>query len=369
MEIVNIFLAGSTRLEAHRNIIRSCANKLQADNNSKGRNIAINITTFENFTSAITGVSAQELYDAYIRTEADFAMFVFDNEIGGISKHEFDVAFETFKRSNKPQLYIYFKKDAQYCDEYQSIREQLLGTSNYFIEYDDISHFSKIIDSHLREIIDSRIERIIISSYKENGYLALASNKRCSVSENNVVITDLIPDSPCMVQMSEGLHCLCFKELSSSNVIERKVRVIRNSKRSVQVVFPSAAPTPSSNYAYFILSAVFVVLVAGIVVLVMQNADSAAPYTPDETVVAGGDKYQYALQAIEQGNTVMAEELLQNVVNGEPLFADPYIHLAAIYIQQGNTEKARELLLKALRIEPHHQWANDMLESINNKDY
>ena len=84
MEIVNIFLAGSTKMEAERNLVRSYANKIQADQCAKGNDIAINITTFENFCAAITEVKAQDLYDAYIHSEADYAMFIFNNQVGEI---------------------------------------------------------------------------------------------------------------------------------------------------------------------------------------------------------------------------------------------------------------------------------------------
>ena len=145
MEVINIFLAGSTRLAKERNLIRSCANKLQADNCAKGRQIAINITTFENFNSAITDKSAQKQYDDYINTVADYAMFIFDDQVGDISRHEFNVAYEAFSRSNRPALYIYFKKTDSYCPQYEEIRKFLEHTDNYFQEYDDLHNLFHLI--------------------------------------------------------------------------------------------------------------------------------------------------------------------------------------------------------------------------------
>ena len=164
MEIINIFLAGSIKLEAERNLVRTYANKIQADQCAKDRDIAINITTFENFSSAITETKAQELYDAYIHTEADYAMFIFDNEVGGISKHEFEIAFDSFKNNNKPRLYVYFKKSNNYCSEYEEIRQLLMDSNNYFLEYDNLNHLTMMINNHLIEIVDLILEEIIRNS-------------------------------------------------------------------------------------------------------------------------------------------------------------------------------------------------------------
>ena len=363
MEIINIFLAGSTKMNAQRNLVRSCANKLQADNCAKGRDIAVNITTFENFTSGITEVKAQVVYDSYIHSVADYAMFIFDNEVGGISKHEFEVAFDAFKSSGKPALYIYFKESGEYCSEYAEIRTLMIDSENYFVEYKDLVHLSSVIESHLREIIEPRIEKIIVNSHKAKGLLSFVANKTCSVVENESIIAEIVSGVSKTVELTEGIHVLYFKDTALQKTIKRDVRVVKDSKRVVEVEFPQES-VPSKNnkgLLFFFFMVLVVIFVMGLISVIDDDK-----YIPDVMPDLGGEKYRYALIAIEEGNTTMAIEHLQNVINDEPSFADPYIHLANIYMQQGDVEKAKGLLDKALELNPDSNWANELYKSISN---
>lgn len=368
MEVINIFLAGSTRLAKERNLIRSCANKLQADNCAKGRQIAINITTFENFNSAITDKSAQKQYDDYINTVADYAMFIFDNQVGDISRHEFNVAYEAFSRSNRPALYIYFKKTDSYCPQYEEIRKFLEHTDNYFQEYDDFHNLSQMIDSHLREIIEPSVEKIIIDSYKGKGRLTFISNRDCRVTENHSNVAELSANVPLSVQMTEGAHTFLFNAFDSSDSLEKEVNVIRETGRKVEVFFPVQtvpAPKPKPRSMYYIFGAVIVAFLVSIWLVPAPMNRYDDNYSPDEISSLGGYKYQLALEAIEHGDYTKAVELLKTVINAEPTFPDPYIHLAAIYINQDEVEKARELLVTALELNPESSWATDLYDSIN----
>lgn len=377
MEVVNIFLAGSIKMEKLRNIVRSCANKLQADNCTKGHDLAINITTFENFSSAITETKAQELYDAYIHSEADYALFIFENEVGGISKHEFDIAYQAFLRNNKPKLYIYFRKSDVYCADYEEIRNLLKSTNNYFLEYSDMNHFSSMIDSHLREIIEPCIEKIIINSYQEKGELVFKANMACSVVENGKLIADIKSGDSCIIELPEGIHHLHFRNNDSSVIIERTIRVIKNNRRTIYIEFPQQKTQIGNQDEHHArinkLGATFIgcmFLIAFITVIInfslCQN-DNNHIIIPDDIEEPGGERYQLALQYIEDGNLTMATELLQNVINLEPSFVEPYIHLAAIYKQQGDISKARELLQTALFLNPDSEWANELYNSISEK--
>ena len=366
MEIINIFLAGSTKLIKERELIRSCANKLQADNCAKGRNIAINITTFENFTGAITDVKAQKQYDDYIHLEADYAMFIFDNHVGDISKHEFQVAYDAFCKNKRPFLYIYFKKTDTYSSDYAEIRTLLEHTENYFQEYEEINQLSRMIESHLREIIEPSIEKIIIDTHKEKGYLSILSDCPCMVQENDINIAEVDANVPFDLQLTEGLHVLRFTSTNSSDSLERTVRVIKDVKRKVDVRFPSRVPLKATgNSIYYIISAIAITLAIAIYFLpgLYQNEDE---YYPDEDIVnVGSDKYQLALDAMQNREYTKAIELFKTVINSKPEFPDAYIHLASIYIEQGELDKANDLLIVALKLNPDSHYANQLYDSIH----
>ena len=369
MEVLNIFLAGSTKLEEQRNIFRSCANRLQADNCAKGRNIAVNITTFENFNSGISEIKSQELYDAYIHSEADYAMFIFDNEVGGISKHEFDIAFDAFQKNKRPTLYIYFKNSCSYSPEYEEIRSLLLNTGNYFIQYDDIAHLRKLVDTHMREMLDPIVEKIIIDSCKGKGKLTLTANSDCTVTENGIQTAILSADIPHTSEFTEGVHTLSFQERSSSKIIERKIKVMVNSTRNIRVEFEaekhgSTTAETNSKVAYFIIPAILI-LVIGALLKFSSMQNEQYEYPDDIIELSGGEMYQQALRAIDEEQYSLAVELLTTVITNEPTFAAPYIHLASIhYNQYHNIDKALEMVNSALELDPANPWANDLRDRI-----
>ncbi|MBR0340563.1 MAG: tetratricopeptide repeat protein [Alistipes sp.] len=362
MEIINIFLAGSTSMESERNLVRTCANKLQADQCAKGRDIAINITTFENFNSAITEVKAQELYDEYIHSEADYAMFIFDNSVGGISKHEFDVAYDAFKNNDKPKLYVYFKKSDNYCTEYEEIRQLLIHSSNYFREYNNFTHLSTIISDHLREIIDTIIEKIIIKSYRKKGRLTLIANRDCEVYEKQEKIFNLKYSTPHTHELTEGIHLMTFKDRESQETIDRKIQVLGNATRKVEVLFKNE-PTKNFTLGYFLVAAIIIFAFASYIkfkdVQPEENIELQLVQSND-TNIYGGQIYQEALKEIEKGNYTLAINKLQTVINNDAQFADAHIHLANIYIKQGNYKDANDHLDIALEINPDSPWANEL---------
>lgn len=372
MKIINIFLAGSLKMVAERNLVRSIANKIQADQCAKGRDIAINITTFENFNSAIMQVSAQESYDNYIHSDADYAMFIFDNEVGGISKHEFDIAFDASKKNNKPKLYVYFKKSDNYCKDYEEIRQLLIGTNNYFLVYNDFVHLSMMLNNHLLEIIDVALEEIILKSYKKKGYLTLVTNCDCSVYEGDDKLADTQSSKPRKIELTEGIHCLSFKDNESSRMLVRKIHIQENNPRTIKIRFSNEnnnkKPSGNSfNIWHFILTALVIIATTILIVRIeMKETDIIIDdkYLTDEYAGRGGQTYQEALSEMQNGNLMLAADKLQIVINKDPDFADPYIHLASIYIQQNNYEDAKALLNTALTLNPNSEWAKRLKVSI-----
>lgn len=372
MKIVNIFLAGSTRMEAERNLVRTLANKIQADQCGKGRDIAINITTFENFNAAITATKAQELYDAYINSDADYAMFIFDNEVGGISKHEFDIAFNAFKSKHRPKLYVYFKEACSYCKEYDEIRQLLIATNNYFLVYKDFSHLSMMINNHLLEIIDHILEEIIINTSKKTYRLTLSTNRECTIYENDCKLIDIQPNAPYVIELSKGAHYMSFKDKETSKIIHKKILVFENRKNTFEVRFAQESENSTteqvgkySSIWYYIL-AIMIIITSSLIIGNFQGEPEEDGFDPIENKSEdkGGEDYQDALKEIEKGNLELAADKLQTVINNEPEFADPYIHLANIYINQHHYEDAKALLDTALRLNPGSNWARQLKESI-----
>ncbi len=51
----------------------------------------------------------QREYNNYISQIADYAIFILDGAVGGITFKEFTIAMEAYKSQRKPEIYVYCK--------------------------------------------------------------------------------------------------------------------------------------------------------------------------------------------------------------------------------------------------------------------
>ena len=66
---------------------------------------------FEDFQTSLTGKEKgrQEDYNRFIKEKADIVIFVFSSIAGRITE-EFDVAYNSFQTNNRPEIFVYVKK-------------------------------------------------------------------------------------------------------------------------------------------------------------------------------------------------------------------------------------------------------------------
>ena len=101
---IKVFIAGSKDLYHERNAVRS-----QLQQISNRTNIVFASYTYEDFSRDFALDGRQTDYNGFIAHKADFAVFIIDGKIGGITFEEFKVAVESFKREMKPRIFTYCK--------------------------------------------------------------------------------------------------------------------------------------------------------------------------------------------------------------------------------------------------------------------
>ena len=158
---LEIFLAGSKKLDKQRDIIRNQVMQWNANRsvNSHDDDTCV-VYTFENFCDSITGdgLTSQERYNKFIRERADIAFFVLYDEINEKTKEEFDTAYESCMNSKRraPDLIVFSHKSSS-NKEIEEIRKQLTEVEKYFKEYDS--------DENLKEqigpVLDKYFSRIL----------------------------------------------------------------------------------------------------------------------------------------------------------------------------------------------------------------
>lgn len=132
--ILRIFIAGAKKLKLERLLLREQLSKL-----SNQYNLDIRTVTFEDFQTSLTGKEKgrQEDYNRFIKKKADIVIFVFSSIAGRITEEEFDVAYNAFQANNKPEIFVYVKKQFFIFDKrLRNIKERFFSENQeYYVEY------------------------------------------------------------------------------------------------------------------------------------------------------------------------------------------------------------------------------------------
>lgn len=102
---IKIFIAGSTRLVAERDALRSTISKMY--NQHKSDNLVVEAYEFDDFTREYVEGGQQKLYDDFIRNEADWVVFITDGTIGDKTIWELENAIKVHKETGHPKILMY----------------------------------------------------------------------------------------------------------------------------------------------------------------------------------------------------------------------------------------------------------------------
>ena len=145
---IKVFVAGAKSLKTERDAVISALTHIT---NRSSRDYAFRVQTYEDFGKSLTNEGRQKEYNDYISNEADYAIFILDNNVGGITFEEFNIALEAYKQNRRPDIYVYsripcnedrvfsrfFGRQRQ-SEEIEAIRKHLSSINQYYIEYKDI---------------------------------------------------------------------------------------------------------------------------------------------------------------------------------------------------------------------------------------
>ena len=159
-QTINVFVAGAKVLKRERDAVISALTHIT---NNSSRDYAFRVKTYEDFDRSLTDVGRQKEYNNYISNDAEYAIFILDNEIGGITYEEFMVAMRAFKEKSMPEIYVYSRipnesngKNRYYSRRHQqsqdviTIRKYLSMIGQYYIEYRDIDDLKNHITQDFR---------------------------------------------------------------------------------------------------------------------------------------------------------------------------------------------------------------------------
>lgn len=154
MKEIKVFIAGSKSLMVERDAIRSV---LQILSNSNSKKVLIRTYTYEEFDQSLSHEGRQKEYNRFIKSEADYVIFVLDGTVGGITLTEFDVAWKTFTTEKRPGIYVYHKPTNTTSKGIQDVIGRINQCEQYYTEYSDIENLKLKVESAFRRVIDIRV--------------------------------------------------------------------------------------------------------------------------------------------------------------------------------------------------------------------
>lgn len=119
--------------------------------NYSSRDYVFRVKTYEDFDRSLTEEGRQKEYNDYLSNDAEYAIFILDSKVGGITFKEFEVAMKAYRTKREPEIFVYscmpnnegrifshFFRRHEQPEEITAIRRYLSEIGQYYIEYRNI---------------------------------------------------------------------------------------------------------------------------------------------------------------------------------------------------------------------------------------
>lgn len=144
---IKCFIAGSTALQVERDSLRSVISIMY--NKWANKRFRILAYTFEDFERTAVVGGHQQKYDNFIKEEANWALFIIDGRVGGITVGEYRKAMDTYKEKGSPQILVLARKGSMSDDKVLEIKQEIDREKQYWADYENINEMKYIFESTL----------------------------------------------------------------------------------------------------------------------------------------------------------------------------------------------------------------------------
>ncbi|MGD1907036.1 MAG: COR domain-containing protein, partial [Leptolyngbyaceae cyanobacterium] len=135
MQTLKIFLASSAELKADREQFEIFINRKNKELVKTG--VFLELVIWEDFLAALSKTRSQDEYNKAIQTSDVFVILAY-TKVGQYTEEEFMVALETFKNSDKPLIFTYFKNAAINTGD---LTPEIMTLLNFKQKLSDMGHF------------------------------------------------------------------------------------------------------------------------------------------------------------------------------------------------------------------------------------
>ena len=157
MQIIKIFLASSSELKPDREQFEIFINRKNKE--SIKDNIFFELVLWEDFLTALSKTRSQDEYNKAIQ-ECEVFVALFCTKVGKYTNEEFLVALETFKNSDRPLIFTYFKNTPINTGD---ITPEIMTLLTFKQKLHDMDHFyqSYTDDNDLKHQFDDQITKFL----------------------------------------------------------------------------------------------------------------------------------------------------------------------------------------------------------------
>ncbi|MCY2990303.1 MAG: ADP-ribosylation factor-like protein, partial [Planctomycetota bacterium] len=135
---IKIFLASSAELKDDRDQFDLYFR--QQNDHLKEQGVYLQIVRWEHFLDAVSKTRLQDEYNQSLR-DCDIVVSLFKTKVGKFTEEEFDVAWETFKATDKPRIFTFFRDFQLSGDEIKAKQKDLDSLHAFQQKLSDLGHF------------------------------------------------------------------------------------------------------------------------------------------------------------------------------------------------------------------------------------
>jgi hypothetical protein len=156
-QTVILFLGSSDELKEDREEFRIF---ISVENDRLNRrNIYIQLVQWEYLPSAVSKTSSQNDYNKLV-AESDLAVFLFHTKAGQYTVEEFNTAYRSFKDSDKPLIWTYFRQEPATAPANESLTEfknNIDKMGHFYCKYTSIDDLKNQFRIQLDYFLEKRI--------------------------------------------------------------------------------------------------------------------------------------------------------------------------------------------------------------------
>lgn len=155
-KLIRCFIAGSTKLELERDVLRSAISQIH--NKWCEKKFDILSYTYEDFPRMFTEGGQQIKYDEFLKKFTNIAIFIISGEIGEKTIGEFNVAYESFSSDKQPDIIVFCNVNGGKHEQSEELKKRVASLNQYWIDYDNLKtlkyEFMNCLNSKLIDLFD-----------------------------------------------------------------------------------------------------------------------------------------------------------------------------------------------------------------------